>query len=279
MSPQLHTQIYGFHQHSFGQSVRVGGWRPTVFMQHGLQVALWMAGCVVLAFSQWWVGGRRRFSAVPMWSVLSTLCVTFLLLKSTGALVLAILGITSIFVATKMRTRIPLLILPAVACGYLVCRSNDLYSGRGLVDVTRTYVSEERAQSLEFRLDNEDLLLKKAWQQPVFGWGGWGRNRVYNEDGRDVTITDGLWIIEFGTHGLIGLVSLYALQIVGGLNVVSKLKLKVSDVGDLDFANEIGLCIICGIATIDTLPNAMVIPIFTMSLGALSSSSLSWRSR
>jgi len=41
-SPQLHKWVYGFRQHSFIQNVRDGGYRPMVFMQHGLMVGMWM---------------------------------------------------------------------------------------------------------------------------------------------------------------------------------------------------------------------------------------------
>ena len=35
--------------------------------------------------------------------------------------------------------------------------------------------------------------------QPVWGWGGWGRSRVVDEQsGRDTTPTDGMWIIYLG---------------------------------------------------------------------------------
>jgi len=39
MSPQLHTWIYGYFPSSFGQQMRQGGFRPVVFMGHGLSVA------------------------------------------------------------------------------------------------------------------------------------------------------------------------------------------------------------------------------------------------
>ena len=38
-SPQLHTRLYGFFQHDFAQAMRNGGFRPFVFMPHGLWVA------------------------------------------------------------------------------------------------------------------------------------------------------------------------------------------------------------------------------------------------
>ena len=28
------------------------------------------------------------------------------------------------------------------------------------------------------------------YQRPLFGWGGWGRSRVFNERGDDITIAD-----------------------------------------------------------------------------------------
>ncbi len=92
MSPQLHTQVYGFHQHSFAQSMRGGGWRPVVFMQHGLQVALWMCGCLVLCFSEWFVGQRKFFGKFSMIGIIVLMLGTFVLLKSVGAVALAILG-------------------------------------------------------------------------------------------------------------------------------------------------------------------------------------------
>lgn len=40
LSPQLHRWTYGFHQHGFYQTIRESGYRPMVYMTHGLHVAL-----------------------------------------------------------------------------------------------------------------------------------------------------------------------------------------------------------------------------------------------
>jgi hypothetical protein len=56
MSPQLHHMLYGFHPHEFVQSMRMEGYRPVVFMDHGLSVALWMA-CGSLAAAWLWYTG------------------------------------------------------------------------------------------------------------------------------------------------------------------------------------------------------------------------------
>ncbi|MEZ4288411.1 MAG: hypothetical protein R3A47_09765 [Polyangiales bacterium] len=48
-SPQLHRWIYGYHQHNFVQTIRAGGYRPMVFMSHGLAVSLFTATAAMAA--------------------------------------------------------------------------------------------------------------------------------------------------------------------------------------------------------------------------------------
>jgi hypothetical protein len=54
------------------------------------------------------------------------------------------------------------------------------------------------------------LLLKHAMRRPVFGWGTFGRNRVYDENGKDISVTDGEWIIQLGTFGYVGHLTFFA---------------------------------------------------------------------
>ncbi len=49
MSPQLHTWLYGYFPHSFVQQMREGGFRPVVFIGHGLLVAFFAMTAVVAA--------------------------------------------------------------------------------------------------------------------------------------------------------------------------------------------------------------------------------------
>src|SRR5262245_19095250 len=46
MSPQLYTWIYGYFPHSFAQQMRDGGFRPVVFIGHGLVVAFFAMATV-----------------------------------------------------------------------------------------------------------------------------------------------------------------------------------------------------------------------------------------
>ena len=54
MSPQLHVWVYGYHQHAFGQALRWWGYRPMVFMQHGLMVGMWMSMTALMGYWLRW---------------------------------------------------------------------------------------------------------------------------------------------------------------------------------------------------------------------------------
>ncbi|RPH46890.1 MAG: O-antigen ligase domain-containing protein, partial [Planctomycetota bacterium] len=210
MSPQLHSWVYGYHQHQFGQSIRFGGWRPTVFMEHGLMVGMWMAMATLSGVWLWSTRALRSFFRVPMIWLLLALFGTTVLCKSLGALFLLMVGF-GVLLAMRIRAaRIPILVALALTAPlYFVLRIPNVWTGEELTNAA-TIVSLERSDSLKFRLANEELLMKRASMRPVFGWGGWGRARVRDEMGRDISVTDGLWIIVLGNEGLVGLSAMTA---------------------------------------------------------------------
>ena len=87
-------------------------------------------------------------------------------------------------------------------------RYTEVTDGRWF-SYTVAEIPKERADSLQYRINAESMLLQRAKQKPIFGWGGWGRNRVTDEHGRDLVATDGLWIIFIGSYGIFGLVVFY----------------------------------------------------------------------
>lgn len=268
MSPQLHYNLYGFQQHQFLQTKRGGGFRPQVFMQHGLQVALFMCSCLILCFAQWWIGRVRNLYGIPITFALTVLGVTFLLLKSTGAYVLALMGFVTLLLVRHQRASWPLLAIPLLVVFYVAGRTSEVYTGRGIEGLSREFIGEKRAESLKTRLDNEDRLIVKAKEQWLFGWGGWARNRVVI-DGEDNTISDGLWIIIFGQNGLLGLIAFYAMLLAGPVAVARFPAPMWRAFTPLDNANLAGLTTVSFLATLDTLPNAVPLPILTVAVGAL----------
>lgn len=212
MSPRLHRIVYGFHPHDFSQAKRGGGWRPVVFMHHGLMNAMWMLSGLLAGWGLW-LSGRLR-ARLPAWAGpwggagVAGLFVTMFLLKSTGALGLMLLGV---LLLTAMRLRPfawPFWVLAAIPLLYVTTRSTHLWDGRSLVDAASAVASEERTGSLSYRIYNETILAERAWERPWLGWGGWRRSFVTNDRGEIVSVPDGMWILAFGKNGYIGLYAL-----------------------------------------------------------------------
>lgn len=187
LSPQLHRWIYGFYQHSFLQHIR-DGYRPMVFLTHGLYVGFFIFTCIMAALGLWKAGQGIKWLAAAVW-----LFLILLVSKNMGATVVAILVI-----AMYLGTGRWIQILFAMVIGIVVFLF-PIFRGAGLIPVEQistaaAQVSEVRARSLNYRLHNEDISLERALEKPVTGWGRWGRNQVYNERGEMISTQEGVWI-------------------------------------------------------------------------------------
>jgi hypothetical protein len=123
-SPQLHLKVYGYFAHSSGirQAIRYGGYRPNVFMEHGLMVGMWMMTVAVVCI---WLSQAKALDKVWGYS-LSALNWVFLFIfvwcRSTGAYVYMFYALVVMFCAKWGKTTLPLLLL-------IVGMSYYLYSG------------------------------------------------------------------------------------------------------------------------------------------------------
>jgi hypothetical protein len=267
LSPQLHTWLYGFHQHSFGQAARGDAWRPVVFMEHGLAVGLWMA---LAALAGLWLWRSKRLPATilgfPAGAVVGALAVVAVLCRSTGALALFLAG--AAVLATR-KTWAPALLglLLVVPFAYVGARASALWSGQSAVELTAEF-SAERAESLSYRLRAEDLLVDHAFRQPFLGWGGFGRNRPVTFDSNAVAMaTDGFWIIAFGQCGLLGLASALALLLLGPAALW--FRLPPAGWGADRLAPVAVASLVLALFTIDCLFNAMINPVYVVFAGGL----------
>ncbi|MDC7223945.1 MAG: hypothetical protein PQJ60_09405, partial [Spirochaetales bacterium] len=124
MSPQLSRWIYGFHGHAFIQHIRGNGYRPMVFMQHGLMVSLWMASGTLVSLSYWLEKTHKKFFGLPMSWVFFGLFFTTICTKSSGASILMVVGVLLYLHYHKKRVtwhiRYTLYLVPI----YLVFRMN-----------------------------------------------------------------------------------------------------------------------------------------------------------
>ncbi|MFG0300272.1 MAG: hypothetical protein ACF8K1_11790 [Phycisphaerales bacterium JB047] len=209
MSPQLNRMIYGFRPSSWAMTKRFGGWRPTVFMQHGLALAAWIAAAALVAWILWRSKAIRNICGIPIFWIAITLAVLTIMLRSTGAalLLVGLIAVVEIIQATRVRPLLLVLILAPMV--YIGLRTTG-WEGQQLVHMAEM-IDQERADSLSIRLENDQLIVDKAMNnRPFFGWGGWGRWRVRDQWGNDITISDSWWGILVGTTGAFGLVCTYA---------------------------------------------------------------------
>ena len=163
-------------------------------MNNGLELAMWMITTVVVGFWLWASGSLKRLRDLPFDRLLLGLLVVAVLCRGTGATFLLTVGIALWFALKWTKLRLPALVLLTFGPLYFITRSTGLWSGRETSDLVRMVVNQTRADSLLFRLVNEDMLAAKALQRPLFGWGGWGRNRVFDEEGRD--LYDHRWVLD-----------------------------------------------------------------------------------
>jgi hypothetical protein len=263
MSPQLHAWFYGYFPHSFAQQARNGGFRAVVFLGHGLVVAFFVMMTTIAASALWRT--RTRVLRVPPAGITAYLAAVLVLQKSMAALIYCSAGVPLVrFTQPRFQLRIAT-VLVSIALLYPMLRLADLFPARVLVDVS-TSVSGDRAESLEYRFDNEERLLQHASQRLIFGWGGWGRNRLYDEYGQDSSVTDGEWIIMIGAFGLFGFVGKFGLLSLPVFRALSTLKFARSIP---DRVNLAALALILSINIVDLLPNSTLSPWSWLLAGAL----------
>ncbi|TYO88749.1 hypothetical protein [Oceanicella actignis] len=259
MSPQLHSWIYGFFPHAFDQQMRYGGFRPVVFLPHGLWLAMFMAMAVIAAAALWRLApqGRRAARAAATAWLLGVL----VLCKTLSATFYA-LAFAPLVRFAPLRWQV---LAAALAGGavllYPMLRGADLAPTQTALELAAA-VDEERAQSLGFRLGNEDVLLARANLRPFLGWGGYGRSHEYDPaTGRDLTIADGRWIIVIGAFGWLGYLAEFGLLTLP-LILAARRRAPVAPA-----TAALGLILAANL--IDLIPNASLTPLTWMIAGAL----------
>lgn len=200
LSPQLHAWVYGFHQHSFAQAIRSGGYRPLVFMAHGLAATLYCSTAIIACVTLSNAGEKIR-GISPLYPGLFLLGV-LALSNSMGSLIYAVMMTPLIWLD---RSKLVVFVASAMALFVFfvpVLRTFGLLPLDAVIDFF-VGIDPDRAGSLAFRFANEEMLIQKAIPRYAFGWGGFGRSRVFDERGEDISVTDSAWIIMFGTGGAV----------------------------------------------------------------------------
>jgi hypothetical protein len=274
LSPQLNTWIYGFFQHDFIQMMRQGGFRPIVFLPHGLWAAFFALMALIAALALWRTASAER--QAPLMLAAGYLAVLLVLCKSMAVLAYAACLAPLVRLAGRRMQIRAAAALALIAVLFPLLRGADLVPIDAML-AQAEQVSVERAASLAFRFGNEDLLLDHANAKPLFGWGGWGRNRVYDPNtGKDLAVTDGRWIIVIGSFGWCGYIAEFGLLALPLLLLAREAR-RTPAAALSPHAGPLAL--ILGINMIDMLPNATLIPFTWLLAGALLGHAEALRSR
>jgi hypothetical protein len=209
MSPVLHVHVYGFMQHDIRQTLRGGGFRPMVFMTHGIPLSRFLLVAVLSALVLY----RGRLMGAGAGVAAGALLLVLLACRSAGAIVLgAVLVPLIAWGSVTMQVRAAA-VLAIIVATYPLSRGSDLFPVETLLEWSAA-ISEQRTESLGARFEQEDTLLAHARERPLFGWGASSRAHVFDPvTGEDITTVDGEWIIVFGMRGLIGFIAWYGLYL------------------------------------------------------------------
>lgn len=266
MSPQLHNIFYGFFPHSWLQQVRSGGYRAIVFMGHGLLVALFLA--IGLGF--WAVIRKNKKRILPFDNTLLLIVVVIALIfmKSLAALIFGLfLFLMITFMSTK-KIHQASLVIAILFMTYPITSAMKIFPHDNIVDIAYS-VNPERGQSLEYRFHHEELLLEHANLKPLFGWGGYGRNRVRDpETGEDLSVTDGRWILSLSVRGWFGFLMEFLLVVLP-IYVAYKVQKRSKDIGKSERSLLAAHALIVSIILLDQMPNASFNPLYILLVGSL----------
>lgn len=264
LSPQLNIWIYGFFQHNFDQMIRFGGFRPIVFLYHGIWVAFFCMTSVLAAVALLRSEARSRgliFAAAAIY-----LFGVLFLAKTMSAFVYGAALIPVILMFGPKLQLLAAVLMAGLAVGYPVLKGADLVPQEALLQAA-AIVDDERANSLRFRFEQEAVLMDRASEKPLFGWGIWGRNHILDEEtGEILTVTDGRWIIRIGMFGWVGFLSEFLLLAAPIFAMWRRARGESAE----SLSSLAGpIAIILAVNMIDLIPNATITPLTWLFAGAI----------
>jgi len=264
LSPQINIWVYGYFQHYFEQMIRFGGFRPIVFLYHGLWVAFFALTAVLaaVALARAALGQRLVGFAVAALYLMAVL----VLCKSVASIIyaLALVPMVALF-GQRLQLHVAV-VLAFLALAYPLLKGADLVPQDAMLQMAEG-IDSDRANSLRFRFDQETILLERAAEKPLFGWGTWGRNHIMDQNtGQFLTVTDGRWILVIGVLGWVGFLAEMGLLTLP----VFLLWARTRGADPASLSPWIGpIALILVINVVDLIPNATITPLTWLFAGAV----------
>ncbi|WP_151669208.1 hypothetical protein [Nitrincola schmidtii] len=266
MSPQIHRIVYGYFPHSFIQQVRFDGYRPVVFLGHGLLVAMFVAVSLIALLTA--IRAKVNIIGSKQLYIFFLMSIMLILTKTYGALLLFIFAATCIYLFKFRNISIISMCILVLYISYPLMSANKIFPHETVTSMVAK-VSSERAQSLEFRFFHENQLLAHANEKPIFGWSSWGRNRVYDpETFQDLSVTDGRWIITLGIRGWFGFLTEFYFVFISiwWASKITRIRSQLTSEQNMFISGHL---LIVTIILIDQIPNASLSFFYWLIIGSL----------
>lgn len=260
MSPRLNVTFYGFFPNSWSQHIRNGGYRPLVFLKHGLYLGIFISGTVLAIFGYSRIAKPEHKKMFFLGGLY--LLVVLVLAKALGALLITLVLIPLVLLFSVRIQAIAAACIAGMVLFYPALRGTSVIPTEQVVSLAES-IDPIRALSLQYRLGNEDILMAKANERPFFGWGPRGRARVYDDKGEDISTTDGSWIIAIGSLGWVGYLSRFGLLAAPAILLGIRRRKY-----DVTLPTSLLSLVLVG-NLIDLIPNSGLTPVTWLMAGAL----------
>jgi len=255
MSPQLNNIVYGYFPHDWRQHIRGGGFRPVVFFEHGLRLAIFncMGAIAIIAYFRASTGERKLLY------FFASLYLVFVLMLSNsfGAAIIALMLVPLAYVLSRRMLILVASVCAVLVLAYPIAAAFGFDPFRALVPIIER-IDPSRAGSFVFRLEQGDLYLAHVQDRPFFGWGPY--NRWVPTGG---AVPDAYWMIVIATQGWVGYFG------VMGMIFFPVILLLVSSRKHPPSIALAGLALVLGANYLDLLPNSSSTPITMIISGAI----------
>lgn len=267
VSPQLNRWVYGFHQHSFLQTFRGGGYRPMVFMSHGLALAVFTVLATIAAAALAKTGRTRVLNIEAKWAA-AYLGVVLLLSRSVAALFYGLVLVPLVWFASPKRQATVALVLASLLMAYPAARSLGLIPVDDINAIVLEQFGVDKVGSLTVRFENEAEMLNKAEERIWFGWGWFCRACYFDPWSGDLlSVRDGAWISALGDTGIVGFLGRFGLLLFPVFAVFRRVT-RVPRESDRRLLAALALMV--GVSTFDLIPNSTFNTLSFFYAGALS---------
>ncbi len=264
LSPILRGLVYGIPR---WEGTRYGGFRPAVFLSTGLELGMWMTFATLAAQRLWASGSVKALRGYPFGLLTLALAATAVLCRATGAIILLAVALAALYSVRLTGKTWVIWLLIAVGPAYCLLRVTGAWSGAEAVEVARSLVGEERAQSLEFRFECEKFHIAKAMQRPIWGYSRSGNFLDAKAANITERIIDGFWIIALGSGGLVSLATMFVNTLLPMILTIRRFPARTWS--DPDVAPTVALALFLVIFMIDCLSNAMANPLYALAMGGV----------